>query len=285
MHNLKIGFIGLGEMGRPMALNLLKKGFEVITCSHIRKDALADIEDLGGKITGSPEEVASASEVIITMVRDTQQTDEVVYGKGFWNGKGVWRGIKSGSTIIIGSTINPAYCRNLAAAGKIKGVEVLDAPVSGGYLAAKAGTLTFMIGGQRKAFNTCGAVFDAMGRNIYYLGGSGSGMALKLINNYMMIVNAFGTSEAILLGLKAGLNLRQMLEIIHKSSGNSTIIENWDILAAHQRENAQREIFTDSLFFKDLLLAVDFAGQMGVNVDLGNLILKLDDSRLFQEQP
>jgi 3-hydroxyisobutyrate dehydrogenase-like beta-hydroxyacid dehydrogenase len=285
MQSLKIGFIGLGEMGRPMALNLLKKGFEVTTCSHLKKEAAMEIEHFGGKIACFPEEVANVSEVIIIMVRDTRQTDEVVYGQGFWEGKGVWQGLKPGSVMVISSTISPGYCRNLAEAGKGRGIEVLDAPVSGGHPAATAGTLTFMIGGQRKAFDTCHPVFEAMGRNIHYLGGSGSGLALKLINNYMMIVNAFGTSEAILLGLKCGLNLRQMLEIIRKSSGNSTIIENWDMLAAHQQESARHEAFVDSIFYKDVSLAVDFAAEMGVKVDLGKLILGLDDSRLFREEP
>jgi 3-hydroxyisobutyrate dehydrogenase-like beta-hydroxyacid dehydrogenase len=285
MNELKIGFIGLGEMGRPMALNLIHKGFEVITCSHLRKDAITEIEHLGGKIAGSPEEVANASDVIISMVRDTVQTDEVIYGKGFWNNRGVWQGLKPESVIIIGSTISPSYCQKLAAAGKEKGVEVLDSPVSGGKSAAVAGTLTFMVGGQRKAFDRCRGVFEAMGRNTYYLGGPGSGMALKLINNYIMVINAFGTSEAIRLGLKVGLNLKQMLEIIQKSSGNSTIIENWDMLAAHQKESIQRETFTDSIFYKDISLAVDFALENRLDVDLGNIILTLDGNRLFREEP
>lgn len=281
MQNLKIGFIGLGEMGKPMAMNLLKKKFQVITCSHIRKEAVAELNRLGAKVVGSPREVAEASEVIITMVRDTQQTDAIISGKGAWKERGVWQGMKSGSIIIICSTIAPGYCQKLAIAGKSKGIDVLDAPVSGGYPLAAAGTLTFMVGGAKAAFEKCSPVFAAMGRNIYYLGGSGLGQALKLINNYMMIVNAFGTSEAIAMGLKSGLDLKQMLEIIKRGSGNSSVVQNWDMLAAHQKEYGRHEKYADSIFYKDVDLAVNFADELGVKADLGRLVLELDDSRLF----
>jgi 3-hydroxyisobutyrate dehydrogenase-like beta-hydroxyacid dehydrogenase len=146
---------------------------------------------------------------------------------------------------------------------------------------AECGGLTFMVGGDRKAFEKCQPVFKAMGKSLYYLGRSGSGQALKLINNYMMIVNAFGTSEAITVGLKYGLDLKQMLEIIKTSSGNSTIIQNWDVLTKHQRESEKSEKFVNSIFYKDVVLANNFADEIGVKIDLGNLILKLDGSRLF----
>jgi 2-hydroxy-3-oxopropionate reductase len=278
---LKIGFIGLGEMGKPMAVNLIKKGFAITSCSHVRKEAAKEIERLGGNIVGSPEEVAGASEVIIIMVRDTPQTDEVIYGKGSWEGRGVRQGIKTGSIIIICSTISPGYCQRLAGDFKKEGIDVLDAPVSGGNPMAEAGTLTFMVGGDRKAYEKCRPVFEAMGRSIHYLGGPGTGQAMKLINNYMMIVNAFGSSEAIAMGIRTGLDPGQMLEILKASSGNSSIVQNWDMLAKHQREYTKKETPAGSIFHKDMVLAVDFAREIGANADLGNLTLKLDESRLF----
>ena len=111
------------------------------------------------------------------------------------------------------------------------------------------------------------------------------GQALKLINNYMMIVTAFGTSEAIALGVKAGLDLRSMLEIIGKSSGNSAVVQNWDRLAAAKKENEKQETGDNTIFRKDMKLAVDFFEELGLKSDLGNLILKMDDSRLFPTQP
>lgn len=281
MHILKIGFIGLGEMGRPMAKNLLKNQFAVLTCGHIRQEAVDELKHLGAEVVDSPKEVAEASEVTISMVRDTQQTDEVIFGKGFWKGKGVWQGIKTGSVVIICSTIVPGYCQKLAIAGKKRGIDVLDAPVSGGNPLAESGTLTFMVGGDRKVFRKCHPIFKAMGKNIYYLGGPGMGQALKLINNYMMIVTSFGTSEAIALGLKAGLDLGLMLKIIKASSGNSTVVENWDMLATHKKEYEGREKGTNTIFYKDMELAVNFAKEVGVKANLGSMILKLDDSCLF----
>jgi 3-hydroxyisobutyrate dehydrogenase-like beta-hydroxyacid dehydrogenase len=281
MNILNVGFIGLGEMGKPMAKNLLNRGFTVLTCSHIRKNAVIEIEQLGGRIVDSPESVAKDSDVIITMARDMQQTDEIISGKGSWHERGIWQGIKTGSTIIICSTLSPIYCQKLALAGKELGICILDAPVSGGYPLAERGDLTFIVGGDRKAFEKCQPIFKAMGKSLYYLGRSGSGQALKLINNYMMIVNAFGTSEAITVGLKYGLDLKQMLEIIKTSSGNSSVIQNWDMLTKHQRESEKSENFVNSIFYKDVVLANNFADEMGAKVDLGNLILKLDGSRLF----
>jgi 3-hydroxyisobutyrate dehydrogenase-like beta-hydroxyacid dehydrogenase len=281
MSVLKIGFIGLGQMGRPMALNLLKKRFPLTACAHVHQEAALEIERLGGKIVSSPAEVAQASDVIIIMVRDTPQTEEVIFGQHPEEKRGVWAGIRSGAVVLICSTVDPAFCQRLANAGKARGVDVLDAPVSGGYPAAAAGTLTFMVGGEKKACSRCEPVFQALGCQIYYLGGAGAGQVMKLVNNYMMIINAFGTSEALRFGVKAGLELRQMLEIVQASSGNSTIVQNWDMLAANQRKFMASPTPSVSIFNKDVSLAVNYARALGVPVDLGNLILKMDESGLF----
>jgi 3-hydroxyisobutyrate dehydrogenase len=281
----KVGFIGLGEMGKPMAKNLLKHRFAVATCAHIRKQAAEELKGLGAAVLGSPQEVAAASDVVITMVRDIPQTDEVIHGRGGWEAKGVWQGIRAGSSVILCSTLPPGYCRKLAEAGKKISVDVLDAPVSGGYPLAQSGGLTFMVGGDRNIFAKCRPLFEAMGQNIYFLGGPGTGQTMKLINNYMMIVNAFGTSEAIAMGLRAGLDLRLMLEIIGKSSGNSAVIRDWARLAASKRENEMQKPGDKAIFRKDLELAVSFFKELGYNSELGELVLKMDESRLFPTGP
>ena len=281
MNSTKIGFIGLGEMGKPMAINLLNHGFAVATCSHVRKQAAEDIKAFGADILSSPKEVAAVSDVVITMVRDVPQTDEVIYGKGFWDGKGVWQGIRAGCPVMVCSTLLPSYCRKLAGDGKRFQVDVLDAPVSGGYAMAESGGLTFMIGGNQDTFSKCLHVFEAMGQNIFFIGGPGTGQAMKLINNYMMIINSFGTSEAIAVGLRAGLELRPMLEIIGKSSGNSTVIQNWERLAASHQKNRKTQPRDKSIFTKDLELAVSFFNELGFKTRLGNMVLKMDESRLF----
>jgi 3-hydroxyisobutyrate dehydrogenase-like beta-hydroxyacid dehydrogenase len=281
MENMRIGFIGLGEMGKPMAKNLLRNGFKVIVCGHFRREPIEELKSLKAIEVKSPLEAAGSAEIIIVMVRDIAQTDEVVLGEGFWEERGIWQGIKAGSTIILCSTLKPDYCRKLADKAKGKGIIVMDSPVSGGYPQAEAGTLTFMVGGDKEAFNRCQPVFKGMGKNIYYLGGSGKGQAMKLINNYMMVVTAYGASEAIAMGLKAGLGLEQMLEIIKVSSGNSAVIDRWNILAKHQQEFSENNSGRESIFKKDIALAIDFASEIGVETDFGKLVLKSDESTLF----
>jgi 3-hydroxyisobutyrate dehydrogenase len=282
MNITRVGFIGLGEMGKPMAKNLLKHSFTVATCSHVRKQAAKEVKELGAELLSSPKEVAAVSDVIITMVRDISQTDEVIYGKGFWEGKGIWQGIRACCPVIVCSTLLPGYCRGLATTAKELMVDVLDAPVSGGYSRAESGDLTFMVGGNKDTFVKCLRVFEAMGKNVFFLEGPGMGQAMKLINNYMMIINSFGTSEAIAAGLKAGLKLQCMLDIIKESSGNSSVIQNWERLATSQwREEKKRKTSNKSIFKKDLELAVSFFDELGSNSRLGNLVLKMNESSLF----
>jgi 3-hydroxyisobutyrate dehydrogenase len=281
MENMRIGFIGLGEMGKPMAKNLLGNGFNVTVCGHRRREPIEELKSLKAIEVKSPLEVAESTKITIVMVRDIAQTDEVVLGKGFWEKRGIWQGIEAGSIIILCSTLEPDYCRKLAEKAKRKGISVVDGPVSGGYPRAEAGTLTFMVGGEKEAFHRCKPVLKGMGENIYYLGGPGMGQAMKLINNYMMVVSAYGASEAIAMGLKAGLGLEQMLEIIKVSSGNSAVIDRWKILAKHQREFNENNTGSRSLFKKDIALAIDFAREIGVETAFGKLVLKSDESILF----
>jgi 3-hydroxyisobutyrate dehydrogenase-like beta-hydroxyacid dehydrogenase len=281
MSNLKLGFIGLGEMGKPMAENLIKNHFSLTVCGHRNKGPVQELKSQGAEVAGTPRELSECSDVIIIMVRDIPQTNEVIFGEGSWPGKGIWQGNKPVSNIILSSTLQPVYCREAAKKLKEKDILLLDSPVSGGRSGAEAGTLTFMVGGDKRAFNKCLPIFEAMGKDIHYLGKSGLGQAVKLINNYMMIVTAYGTSEAITMGLKAGLNLDTMLEIIKASSGNSTVIENWDSLAKHHQEYKCLTPGGKSIFIKDIEMAIDFADEMGVKAQFGKLVLKSDESYLF----
>lgn len=281
MEDIRIGFIGLGEMGKPMVKNLLKNHFEVTICGHSRREPIEELKSLKAIDVKSPLEVAKSNEIIIVMVRDIAQTDEVVLGKGFWEKRGLWQGIKAGSIVILCSTLKPDYCWKLADKAREKGVFIIDSPVSGGYPQAEEGTLTFMVGGDKEAFERCKPVFKAMGQNIYYLGGPGKGQAMKLINNYMMVVTAYGTSEAISLGLKAGLGLEQMLDIIKVSSGKSGVIERWNVLAQHHHKFDEKNPEKKSIFMKDMEFAIDFAREMGITTDFGELVLKSDESGLF----
>jgi 2-hydroxy-3-oxopropionate reductase len=285
MENPKIGFIGLGEMGTPMAANLLKNSFQVTLCGHHRRDQIDELKSLHAVEVGSPREVAESADVIVIMVRDIPQTDEVVLGKGCWKNQGVLQGVKSGSIILLCSTLEPNYCRKLADIAKKQSVFILDCPVSGGFPSAKEGTLTFMVGGDKQAFERCKSVIKGMGKSIYYLGESGLGQAMKLINNYMMVVTAFATSEAISMGLKFGLGFEQMLEVIKVSSGNSAVIDRWMILARHRKDFDDTQPGQLSIFKKDTALAVDFAKEIGTEADFGKLVLASDESILFPTGP
>ena len=281
-----VGVIGLGQIGKAAAKNLIKKGFRVTVCGHVRKEPVEELKALGAATVGSPKEVAKAREVIISVVRDIPQTEEVIEGKGFWEGKGVWQGIKSGATIIISSTLEPPYCQKLAMAGKEKGIHVLDAPVSGGKPAAEAGTLTFMVGGHETAFEKCRPIFEAMGKNIFYLGGHGMGQAFKLVNNIMWIATAFDTSEAIALGLKAGLELERILEVTKVSSGNSAVVQNWDLMTAFKEDYERRKEASNlAMVHKDLEIALKFAEDLEVPVPLTRFVSQMDLSRLFPKEP
>jgi 3-hydroxyisobutyrate dehydrogenase-like beta-hydroxyacid dehydrogenase len=285
MKNTNIGFIGLGEMGTPMAANLLKNHFDLVICGHSNRNHIEVLKSLHAVEVGSPREVAASADIIIVMVRDIPQTDEVVLGQGYWDNRGLFQGAKSGSIILLCSTLEPNYCRKLADKAKEKGVFILDSPVSGGFPSAQAGTLTFMVGGDKAAFERCLPVLKGMGKSIYYLGESGLGQAMKLINNYMMVVTAFGSSEAIAMGLKFGLGLDQMMEVIKVSSGNSAVIDRWKILAQHQKDFDDSQSGKLSIFKKDTALAVDFANEIGLKADFGRLALVSSESALFPTGP
>ena len=215
-----VGFIGLGNMGMGMARNLLKAGFPIVAFD-IRKEPLQEIQRLGGTITGTPLEVAQKARVSILVVLNFAQAEEVVLGK-----QGMKAGMQAGDVIIVSSTIAPSQIKSLGQTLAPMKVRVLDAPISGGKEGAEAGTLSIMIGGEKEVYEKCLPLFDAVGKNIYYLGGLGNGLSLKLVNNLLVAVNNLAVAEAMSLGLKAGLDPKMILEVIPKSAGDSWMFRN-----------------------------------------------------------
>lgn len=218
MSDIRVGFIGLGNMGRPMAKRLASKGFS-LTVYDLVKEAVQDMESVGVKAAKSGRETAAASDVIFSMVRDVPQTDEVIFGKD-----GVWEGISEGKTIIISSSIGPAYCREFYEKAKGRGVRVIDCGVSDPTVFRhEPGALTLMIGGDENAVKQCWPVFEAMGKNIFYLGKIGNGQAYKLINNmaakHIGTVDRLCLIECLNLGLKVGLDLQKMIDVMSVSAG------------------------------------------------------------------
>ena len=216
----RVGFVGLGIMGAPMAANLLKAGFEVTVWN--RTAARADpLVALGARLAGSPAAVASASEITVSCVSDSPDVELVALGPG-----GIIEGAQAGSTYIDCSTISPAVARTVAAALSAKGVDMLDAPVSGGDVGAKAGTLAVMVGGEDKVFERCLPVLQAMGKTIVLCGRSGSGQVVKLCNQVAGALNLLAMAEAITLSRRAGVDPAKMLEVVGAGAASSWMIQN-----------------------------------------------------------
>lgn len=276
----KLGFIGLGDLGKGMAMNLVKKGFQVTVCD-LKRGAVDNLRALGATAADSPKGVAERSDVIISVVRDDAQTDEVLYGEN-----GVWKGIRSGAVFIISSTIDPTHCQSIATAGKAKGVSVLDAAVSGGRKASEAGAVTFMVGGDEAVYEQCRSIFEAMGKNIFYLGGIGMGTTFKLINNLVWFGNVASLSGGLALGLKAGLNFERLLDILKVSSGGSWVAQNWELMTSLKKGyDENRATSTFILAYKDLDLALKFARGVGAFVPVGGLTSQMEISTFFPDVP
>jgi 3-hydroxyisobutyrate dehydrogenase-like beta-hydroxyacid dehydrogenase len=215
-----IGFIGLGNMGLGMARNVLKAGFPLIGYD-LREEPLRVIEGLGGRVAKHPREVSERARITFVVVLNYPQVEQVVIRES-----GLQEGLKPGDVIVLMSTISPMQVKQLAQKLEGKKVQVLDAPISGGKEGAEAGTLSIMVGGEKDAFERCLPVFQAMGKNIRHLGGWGSGMSMKLVNNLLVAVNGLAVAEAMVMGKKAGLDPQAILEIIPKGAGDSWMFRN-----------------------------------------------------------
>jgi 2-hydroxymethylglutarate dehydrogenase len=224
MHNLKnkkIGFIGLGNMGQPMASNLLKARFPVIAYD-VRKEPVLELEKLGVKVAENAREVGAESDTVIVMVLGYEQIKEVIFSPD-----GALNAMKSGTTLIIMSTISPLEASEAGKQAKERGIDILDAPVSGGVIGAEAGTLAIMVGGDAKVFRNNEDILKAMGKNIHHVGELGMGEAVKMINQILVMAGIVATTEAMIMAEKLGMNLEALFEIITQSAGDSLVFREW----------------------------------------------------------
>ncbi len=259
-----------------MCKNLLKNEFK-LTVYDTRKESTEELRVSGASVADSCKEVAAVSDVIISMVRDDPQTDEVLEGEN-----GIWAGARSGSTIIITSTIDPLHCQRIAAEGEKKGVKFLDAPVSGARTGAEAATLTLMVGGDKQVFEECRPVLEAMGKNIFYLGSAGMGQVVKVTNAILLLGNLSVLSDAVTLGLKAGLELETMLNIFKVSTGGSWLTQNWDLLIEWRNDYAQRGRRGNfGHTYKDIGLALKLARDLEVYLPVAGLCAQLSAGQFF----
>jgi 3-hydroxyisobutyrate dehydrogenase len=262
----RIGFVGLGIMGKPMARNLLKAGYPLSAYSRRRESVDALLDD-GASGAASPREVAEGAEVVISIVTDTPDVRQVILGPD-----GILDGMRPGTVIIDMSTISPTATREIAQAVESKGGELLDAPVSGGEGGAIAGTLSIMVGGKPEVFERCLPLFEAMGKNITYMGRSGAGQLTKLCNQIAVAVTNLAMSEALVFGAKAGLNLEKMQQAISGGAAGSWQLSN---LAPRVLERDFAPGFMVKLQQKDLRLVLQEAEHLQLALPATSLVHNL----------
>jgi 3-hydroxyisobutyrate dehydrogenase len=261
-----VGFVGLGNMGRPMALNLVEHGVPLVV-HDIDPAKVEPLRARGATVVESAERVGAASERSICMVETTAQAEAVIAGE-----RGVIRTARPGHIVICMSTIDPLAARRLGQTLAARGIAMLDAPVSGGTERAATGELSIIAGGEAATFDACRDLFEAMGRNLFHVGPLGAGLAMKLVNNMLIQVNRVAVAEALVLGVKAGLDPRAIYDVIRVSTGTSFAFETGvpRILARDFSPGG-----TVDISYKDQELETAFAKQLGVPLLLANVTQQL----------
>ena len=263
----RIGFIGLGNMGLPMALNLIKAGNEV-TGFDLSPQGLEKLNAGGGKSAKDAPTLAAESEVVVTMLPAGKHVRDVYLGSD-----GIIAKAKPGTLLIDSSTIDVDSARTVAAAAAENGLPMLDAPVSGGVGGAQAGTLTFMVGGPDAAFAKAEPLLSVMGKNVVHAGAAGAGQAAKICNNMILGISMIAVSEAFVLAEKLGLDKQKLFDIASKSSGQCWSLTTYcPVPGPVPASPANRDYqagFTAAMMLKDLKLAQDAANASGVTTLLG----------------
>ena len=255
----KIGLIGLGLMGRPMGMNLLKAGHSLTVWNRTPARA-EELVKAGAVLAKTPREVAAASDALLTIVSDPPALESVLWGQEGKN-DGALGGLKAGSIYIDSSTISPALVKKIAAACKDRGVRFLDAPVTGGDWGAREGNLVFMIGGDAETLKEAEPVLGVMGKKLFHLGPNGAGQTIKLAMNAILALQVGAMAEAIALVTKAGLSGEQLVEVMQSSMARSGLL---DLKSPLMLKGDFKPSFPLRLMHKDLGLALDLANQLGV---------------------
>ncbi|KPX92326.1 3-hydroxyisobutyrate dehydrogenase [Pseudomonas amygdali pv. mori] len=270
---MNIAFIGLGNMGAPMARNLIKAG-HTLQVFDLNKSVLAEFAGLGAQVSDSPRQAAEGSELLITMLPAAAHVRSV-----YLNDDGVLKGISPGVPAVDCSTIDPQTIRDIAAVAAQQGVVLGDAPVSGGTGGAQAGTLTFMVGGSAEHFAVLKPVLEQMGRNIVHCGDVGTGQIAKICNNMLLAISMIGVSESMALGNALGIDTHVLAGIINTSTGrcwSSEAYNPWPgIVETAPASRGYSGGFGAELMLKDLGLATEAARAAHQPVILGAVAQQL----------
>ncbi len=252
----KVGFIGLGIMGGPMAKNLMEAGYELVLYNRTREKAEDLAEEGDAEVAGSPKEIAESSDVIVTMLPDSPDVWDVVVGEG-----GVLEGIREGSLLVDMSTISPVVTEELAEKVKERGASMLDAPVSGGDVGAIEGTLSIMVGGSDEDFERAKPLFDVMGKTVNYVGPTGAGQVTKAANQVVVALTIEAVSEALVLGSKGGVAPEKILDVLSGGlAGNKVMEVKREKFLSHTFDPG----FRSELHHKDLGIALAAGREYGV---------------------
>ncbi|MGH8069930.1 MAG: 2-hydroxy-3-oxopropionate reductase [Candidatus Entotheonellia bacterium] len=262
----RVGFIGLGIMGRPMAKNVLSKGFPLAVYNR-SSAAVDELAKLGARTCQSSREVAEHSEVILTCLPDSPDVEQVILGAN-----GVLEGARSGSIVADMSTIAPQVSIRIAEEAAKRGVQMLDAPVSGGDKGAIAGTLSIMVGGENEAFDQCLEIFQTMGRTIVHVGKIGAGGYTKLANQIMVALQLEAMAEGLVLGAKAGVDPALMVEAIGAGLARCGVLE---VRAPTVLEGNFDPGFMIRLHLKDLRLALEAGHALGVPLPVTAIVREM----------
>ena len=254
MEQLRVGFIGLGIMGSAMAMNIYKKGFPLIVYNRTRSKA-EPFAKLGVPVANSPREVAEKSDVVIDMVTDAPDVEEVLFGRD-----GVVYGAHPGLIVIDMSTNSPEYARYFAKRLAEYGIEFLDAPVTGGDVGARQGTLTIMVGGKREIFERVRPVLEAMGKTIIYAGDVGNGQMLKLLNQIVVGIDMLAVAEAMALAKKAGIDMDKLFTVLSTGAANSFTVQYY---MPKMMKGDYEPGFRAAHLKKDLRYALETANKLG----------------------
>jgi 3-hydroxyisobutyrate dehydrogenase len=263
----RIAFIGLGNMGSPMAQNLIKAGHVVIGVD-VNNEAIERLIASGGNGADSVGAAVSDADIVITMLPSGSEVRDAYLGND-----GIVERAASGTLLIDSSTIDVATARDVAAAAEAKGLLMVDAPVSGGVAGAQNGTLTFMVGGGQAAFDNAKPILDLMGKSIVHAGGAGNGQAAKICNNMVLGISMIAVSEAFVLAEKLGLDAQKLFDVSSKSSGQCWALTSYcPVPGPVPTSPANRDYqpgFTANMMLKDLKLAQDAAKSAKATTPLG----------------
>ncbi len=270
---MKIAFIGMGTMGAPMALNIIKAGHEVTVHNRTREKEKI-VAEAGAKRASSPQEAAAAAEIIITCVSDTPDVEAIILGDN-----GVIHGAKPDTIVVDMSTISPSATQSIAKALEEKSIIMLDAPVSGGSEGAQKGTLAIMVGGDEAAFKKAEPIFQTMGKTIIHIGAIGAGQMTKAINQIVIAGVYQSVAEGMVLGMKAGLDMEKVIKVVGGGAAGSWVMDNRaDFMVANNYPLG----FKVQLHRKDLGIALDAARQLGVPMPVAAYIEQIENGLIVR---